>query len=212
MDGGIAVAGRIGPNAITQAAAALDAALPGDAVDALFAEAGLARYRHDPPERMVDEREVTALHRVLRARLPPAQLRALTREAGLRTGDYLLAHRIPRPVQWLLRVLPAPLAARVLLSAIRRHAWTFAGGGAFACAAGHPVRLAIASCPLCRGARLDHPACDYYAATFERLFARLVHPRARVTEVACEAMGAAACVFELRWRGCWRGSRRRWPA
>ena len=48
-----------------------------------------------------------------------------------RTGDYLLAHRIPKPVQALLKRLPAPLAARVLLAAITRHAWTFAGSGRF---------------------------------------------------------------------------------
>ncbi|TCZ66199.1 bacteriochlorophyll 4-vinyl reductase [Roseicella aquatilis] len=200
MDGGVAIGGRIGPNAITRMAEALDAALPAAEVDALFAAAGLAAYRRSPPERMVDEREVAALHRTLRARLPPARLEAVTREAGLRTGDYLLAHRIPRPVQALLRLLPAPLAARLLVSAIRRHAWTFAGSGAFAAWPGYPLRLAIAGCPLCRGMSAERPACGTYAATFERLFRRLVHRRARVTETACEAMGSAACVFELRWR------------
>lgn len=199
MDGGAHPGGRIGPNAITQMAAALDAALPADAVDALFAEAGLAAYRRAPPARMVEEREVAVLHRVLRRRLDPALLAAAAREAGLRTGDYLLANRIPRPVQWLLRALPAPLAARLLLAAIRRHAWTFAGSGAFAARPGHPIRLSIAGCPLCRGAALDRPGCGYFAATFERLFATLVHRRARVTEVACAAAGAAACVFEVRY-------------
>ncbi|MDO9707474.1 bacteriochlorophyll 4-vinyl reductase [Paracraurococcus lichenis] len=201
MDGGIAPGGRIGPNAIIQAAAALDAALSVAEVDALFAEAGLARYRRAPPDGMVEEREVTALHRVLRARLPEDRLAALVREAGWRTGDYLLAHRIPRPVQWVLKRLPAPLAARLLLSAIRRHAWTFVGSGRFEARPGRPLRLAIAGCPLCRGAQVARPACDYYAASFERLFAALVHPRARVTEVACEAMGDAACLFAVEWRG-----------
>jgi replicative DNA helicase len=45
----------------------------------------------------------------------------------------------------------------------------------------------------------DSPACDFYAATFERLFAVLVHARARVHEVACEACGDAECRFEIRW-------------
>src|SRR5215217_5786176 len=127
MDGGAHPGGRIGPNAITRMAEALDAALPAEAVDALFAEAGLTAHRRAPPSGMVAEREVAALHRVLRARLDGAQYAAAAREAGLRTGDYLLANGIPRPVQGLLRVLPAPLAARVLLGAIRRHAWTFVG-------------------------------------------------------------------------------------
>ena len=53
--------------------------------------------------------------------------------------------------------------------------------------------------PLARGAQHNAPLCDYYAATFERLFVMLVHPRACVVETACEAQGAAACVFELAW-------------
>jgi divinyl protochlorophyllide a 8-vinyl-reductase len=53
--------------------------------------------------------------------------------------------------------------------------------------------------PLCQGQSSLVPVCDFYAATFERLFQALVHPQARVREVACEACGDAACVFELRW-------------
>ncbi|WP_431267705.1 bacteriochlorophyll 4-vinyl reductase [Dankookia sp. P2] len=199
MDGGahslVPGGGRIGPNAITRMAEAL----PRDAVDALFAEAGLAGYRRAPPTGMVAEREVAALHRVLRARLDRTHYAAAAREAGRRTADYLLANRIPRPVQGLLRVLPAPLAARLLCAAIRRHAWTFAGSGAFAARPGRPTLLSIEGCSLCRGAALDQPACVYFAATFERLFAALVHRRARVTEVACAAMGDPACVFEVAY-------------
>jgi divinyl protochlorophyllide a 8-vinyl-reductase len=148
---------------------------------------------------MVDEREVAALHRALREAFDTEHARRLSRSAGERTGAYLLAHRIPRPVQVLLRRLPAALAARVLLSAIRRHAWTFAGSGRFSARSGRPLRLAIAGNPMCRGVLSAAPACEYYAATFERLFRELVHPRARVVEAACEAMGAPACRFEVRW-------------
>lgn len=195
MDGAIHPGGRIGPNAITRMAEAL----PADAVDALFAEAGLAAYRRCPPARMVAESEVAALHRVLRARLDRAAYDAAAREAGRRTGDYLLANRIPRPVQWLLRALPARVAARLLCAAIARHAWTFTGSGAFTARYGPPLRLAVEGCPLCRGARLDQPACGYFAASFERLFAVLVHRRARVREVACAAMGDPACIFEVTY-------------
>ncbi|TDH63197.1 bacteriochlorophyll 4-vinyl reductase [Dankookia rubra] len=195
MDGGAHPGGRIGPNAITRMAEAL----PADAVDALFAEAGLAAYRRAPPAGMVAEREVAALHRVLRARLDRAAYAAAAWEAGLRTGDYLLANRIPRLAQGLLRALPAALAARLLCAAIRRHAWTFAGSGAFAARPGTPTLLSIAGCPLCRGAVSGQPACGYFAASFERLFSRLVHRRARVTETACAAMGDPACVFAVTY-------------
>jgi divinyl protochlorophyllide a 8-vinyl-reductase len=52
---------------------------------------------------------------------------------------------------------------------------------------------------LCRDLSTDTPACVYYAATFERLFRELVHRHSRVIEVACEACGAEACEFEVRW-------------
>jgi len=48
-------------------------------------------------------------------------------------------------------------------------------------------------------ATLAEPGCDFYAATFERLFRVLVHADARVVETACEACGAAECRFEVRW-------------
>jgi divinyl protochlorophyllide a 8-vinyl-reductase len=121
-------------------------------------------------------------------------------EAGAATGDYLFAHRIPRLAQRLLRVLPAPLASRVLLKAITRHAWTFAGSGHFAARAGHPVIITIGDCAICRGARAAAPCCDCYSATFTRLFAELVHPHATAREVECIAAGAAACRFEISWR------------
>ena len=50
------------------------------------------------------------------------------------------------------------------------------------------------------GPESEAPACDFYAATFERLFRVLVHPAARVTETACEACGDDACQFEIEWR------------
>ena len=192
-------AGRIGPNAITRLAEVLPAFVGSRATWQLFDSAGLADYLQSPPQQMVDETEVTRLHRAMHDTLGSDVARRASRSAGLRTGDYLLAHRIPKPVQSLLKLLPAPLAARVLLSAIRKHAWTFSGSGVFSARAGRPVQLAIRGNPLCKGVSADTPACDFYAATFERLFRVLVHRDATVVEVACEACGADACRFEVRW-------------
>lgn len=194
-----APAGRIGPNAITRVAEVLRARSGDAATLALFTRAGLAPYLKQPPEAMVDETEVTRLHQVLRERLGTDGARDVAREAGARTADYLLAHRIPRPAQALLKRLPAPLAARALLSAIRGHAWTFAGSGRFVAQAGRPVVLSIFGNPMCRGAALTEPGCDFYAATFERLFRVLVHPAACVLETRCEACGDECCRFEVSW-------------
>ena len=79
------------------------------------------------------------------------------------------------------------------------HAWTFAGSGRFSARHGHTTVLSIAACPMCRDQTASEPLCDYYAGTFERLFARLVHPSARARETHCQAMGDAACRFEITW-------------
>lgn len=194
-----ASAGRIGPNAITRVAEVLPALLGEAGTRALFEAAGLGGYLSRPPEGMVDETEVARLHRVLRQQLGHAVAGQVARSAGMRTADYLLARRIPKPVQWLLKRLPATLAARVLLRAIGRHAWTFAGSGQFHAVAGRPCVLTIHDNPLCRGVASAQPACDFYSATFERLFQVLVHPAVQVVETQCEARGDPVCRFELRW-------------
>jgi divinyl protochlorophyllide a 8-vinyl-reductase len=194
-----AVRGRIGPNAITRVAEVLPT-LVGDAkTRELFDEAGISDYLSEPPQQMVDESEVASLHGVLRSRLGAGLAGQVSRHAGLLTADYLLVRRIPKPVQSLLKVLPAPLAARVLLSAIRRHAWTFAGSGHFVGSPGTPVCLTIRGNPMCRKVISKTPACDFYAATFELLFRVLVHPKAQVIETHCEARGDAECRFEVHW-------------
>lgn len=197
---GAHAAGLIGPNAILRVAEALPARVGRETTHRLFDHAALGHRLREPPQGMVPEDEVRRLHAALRDELGVPLAREIAREAGQRTGDYLLAHRIPKPVQGLLKCLPARAAAAVLLSAIRRHAWTFAGSGRFTARNGRPVVLSICGNPLCQGWHSDDgPACDFYAATFERLFAALLHPRARVREVACEACGEGECRFEVGW-------------
>jgi divinyl protochlorophyllide a 8-vinyl-reductase len=151
------------------------------------------------PAEMVDEAEVTRLQRTVQAELDSGQARQVMLDAGRRTGDYLLGNRIPRPVQAVLRVLPAALASRILLAAIMRNSWTFCGSGQLRTVAGSPLRLSLSGCPLCRGATAAVPLCEYYAATFEQLFRQLVSRHATVVETECQAAGAQACLFEVRW-------------
>lgn len=174
-------ASRIGPNAILQVAAVLKDRHDREVLERVFGRAGLSHYLDTPPTAMVAEREVARLHVALARELGPTDAETVAREAGQRTALYILAHRIPGPAKSVLRLLPPRLASRLLLAAIRRHAWTFAGSAAFRAAAGPPVDLSLAGCALCRaniaGGRL--PA--FYAATFEGLFRALVTRRARIT-------------------------------
>ena len=148
---------------------------------------------------MVPEEEVTVLHRHLRGDLGPGRAASVSWIAGQKTADYLLANRIPKPVQRLLKLLPARLAAFILLKAIGAHAWTFAGTSRFSWAMGRPITLSFEDCPLCRWDRAASPCCSYYAATFERLFRELISADAAVTETECIATGGEACRFEVRY-------------
>ena len=204
-------AGRIGPNAVTRLAEAVTAECGPEDCRELFASAGLEPLHRAPPTSMVDETAVCSLHAALRARHGPGAATRISRRAGELTGDYLLGHRIPAAARWLLPRLPAAIAAPALVRAMSRHAWTFAGSGRLAVDWGNAqarddfggaaprLVIRIEDCPLCRGARLDGMACEYYAATFERLFGTLVSPATRVRESTCIAAGADACRFAVRW-------------
>jgi divinyl protochlorophyllide a 8-vinyl-reductase len=184
---------RIGPNAVTRLAEAAHAALGGDATAALFEAAGLGDYLAAPPDAMVEEDEVVAVYAAL-ANAHPAASAAIATDAGARTARYLLANRIPQPVQWLLHALPAWAASRVLVMAIGRHAWTFAGTGAFAVAPG--PRVTVRGGPFAAPGAADAPLRAFYAAVFDTLFKTLVSRRARVEDTDATP---GVCRFTVRW-------------
>ena len=189
--------GRIGPNAVIRLAEALDALESRAVTVRLFNAAGFGAHAVTPPDTMVLEGEVAALHRQLRSELGPKRAESVSWIAGARTADYLLANRIPGPVQRLLKLLPRRLAAFILLKAIGAHAWTFAGTGRFGWSLRRPITLHFENCALCRGEHQAAPCCGYYAATFERLFRELIDADTTVTETECIATGGRACRFEV---------------
>ena len=190
---------QIGPNSLTQIAAALEAFVGAEETARIFAETDLTHRLVAPPESLVPEREAIRLHGHLRHALDARGARVVARDAGQRTADYLLAHRIPKSAQLLLRLLPARLASHLLVDAITRNAWTFAGGGRFFGRGGRPTLLSLVDGPLAWNVEADHAVCDYYAATFERLFRKLVSPDAYCIETTCQACGADVCRFEIRF-------------
>jgi divinyl protochlorophyllide a 8-vinyl-reductase len=151
---------------------------------------------------MVDEVEVNRLVHALATDLDPALFETVLRDAGRRTAEYLMTHRIPRLAQRLMRALPSALALRVLLAGIMGHTWTFAGTASvkIAHSRGRPLELTMRGCPMCRGLHVRAPTCHFYAATLERLLVALVSPVARVIEVRCEGAGDTSCAFALALR------------
>lgn len=180
---------RIGPNAVLQLVAVIDRDLGRAVRDRVFA--GL---RLPPPDSgMIPEAEAVAAHRALREALP-ARADALLVAAGQATAEYILRHRIPTVARGVIKLLPARFGARLLARAIERHAWTFAGSGAFRVASLSPLVFELRENPLVQ----EGAACLWHAAVFQRLFARLVWPKARVTETDCAGLGGEICRFEVR--------------
>lgn len=192
-----AAAGMIGPNAVLQYLPVLEQAGGPALREAMLAAAGLAGP--PPAEGLMPEGPAAALHRAVRA--GRADCDRLAAAAGRRTAAYGLAHRIPRPAQAILRVLPAALAGPLLARAVARHAWTFVGSGHFRIAPGRPLAFEIAANPVVAGETAARPLCAWHAAVFEHLFQTLVDPRLGVRETRCCAMGAPACRFEVARRG-----------
>lgn len=118
----------IGPNAVLQAAAVMEERLGHAATTAILTDAQIARLPSG--EHMIPEVDALRLHRWLALHEPMGAL-LIAEEAGARTADYIIANRIPQAAAKLLRHLPAMLAAPLLMAAIRKHAWTFIGAGAF---------------------------------------------------------------------------------
>lgn len=188
---------QIGPNTIIQVAQVLRDRLSPAFADLVLRDA--TQYTlATMPSRMVDEREAQGVVQALVRRMGATAATHMLREAGSRTADYLLANRIPRIAQLVIRVVPRRVGLMLLLKAMKANAWTFAGSGHFHVApSGRTPELVFENCAMCRGMREGMPMCDFYAGTFERLIGVLVARNVRVSEVACMAQGAPSCRFEL---------------
>lgn len=188
-------AARIGPNAVLQLIPIIDAQLGLAQRRVLMADAGIATLPDGSG--MIDERPVARLHQALRARHPETAA-TLARCAGTATGGYILAHRMPKLVQRVLRALPPARSAKLLAKAIAKHAWTFAGSGQFHIASFDPLVFVIRDNPVVRGEQAEAPVCHWHAAVFQHLFRELVAQDYVVTETECAAKGGNVCRFELR--------------
>lgn len=186
---------RVGPNAILQSIEALRALGGQNTVEHVFAGAGLRGLLDHPPHDMVPASQAARLHAAIARDLPPGMARDVARDSGRRTGDYILAHRIPRRAQWVLRALPARLSGPLLLKAICRHSWTFAGDAVVSCRAAGPMELEIHDNPLAVA------GCAWHCTVFETLFHQLISPGIVVEHPACCTQEGQVCRFRFHRHG-----------
>jgi divinyl protochlorophyllide a 8-vinyl-reductase len=188
--------GSIGPNAILQLVKRVRERF-GDGAAAGLLDGTPWRLDRLPGD-MVPEAHVRIVVLATYAHLGGAEARQMLDDAGAGTARYLLANRIPKAAQWVIRHLPKTLGLRVLLAAIGRNSWTFAGSARFEIHhAHHPTMVEFHDCAMCRGMHAAQTGCTFYQATFRELLRQLVSPTAEVEELSCCAAGAASCRFAL---------------
>jgi divinyl protochlorophyllide a 8-vinyl-reductase len=175
--------GQIGPNAIIQTIHVLDEQYGSAERAALLERIGQAQWNAALPTSMIDETAFHALVRALADDPGPAQTAHILYQAGAHTADYLLAHRIPRPFQWLVQRLPRRTGMRLLLAAISMNAWTFVGSGTYQFTIHPDPRITVSV----RSPTLT-PVASFYGGTFERLLQVLIDPAIRIqTDVQTHA-------------------------
>lgn len=183
--------GRVGPNAVIQLASALHDIAGSCMMRRVFRAAGQRNLLDNLPYEMIDERVAAALFTALWRTLPDWVAEDVAGDAGQRTADYILTHRIPGFAKSIIGSLPPSLAGSLLLSAIQKNAWTFAGSGHCRTTHGKPSLIEITANPLAM------PNCAWHQAVFERLFRVLVSKRTCVSHPKCCAESDSVCRFEV---------------
>lgn len=159
----------IGPNAVLQTAAVMEERLGAAETRAILSDARIDAL--PTGDCMIPEVQALRLHRWLALHDPIGSF-TIAEEAGARTAHYIIANRIPKPAVWLLRHLPATLAAPLLMAAIRKHAWTFIGAGVFTVQGGW--RFTIDRTDADDAVLPPESLFHWYAAVFTCLYRELV--------------------------------------
>jgi len=187
-------AGVVGPNAVLQLTTPLRQAVGEAGLHDIFNRAGVVHWLRQPPLAMVSEERARRLFEAVLEELGPKRGAEVLFDAGAGTARYVMANRIPRPVCALLRVLPAALAGPLLLRAIERHAWTFAGSGD--CRTDNRQGFTI----IIRNNPLATPNCPWHQGVLQTLFQSLVSPRCELDYARCGGRTCSCCRFQITLR------------
>lgn len=184
---------RIGPNALIQTVRALRETYDDQQVGAILSRAHLSHLLHDDPAGMVAESDFAALVTALTEALGMDVAHDILERSGQLTAAYLLVHRIPRPFQHLLRLVPRRVAFWLLLTAISQHAWTFVGSGTFTFAVGRETRLTVVS-----SITPAEAVSGFYGGTLQHLVHSLIDAHADTQTVTAPMGEQAACTYLFR--------------
>ena len=188
---------QIGPNVVLQLIPAAIALGLGDRLQTLFKAAGFENWWTDPPKEMIAAKDAAILFCAIHKTFSGMEAEALLTRAGQMTADYLLANRIPRAAQVILRLMPRNISVPVLSNAIAKHAWTFAGAGRFQARMTPALQFEIAGNPLCADLQTSYPSCHWHAAVFQRIFESIFHKPVRVIEKDCACVSDRFCRFDI---------------
>lgn len=191
--------GKLGPNAIIQTVAALEEALGVERARAALVRGGAGDLPDHLPQALIDEHEFHELVMLLIDQLGGDATIDILARSGQLTAEYVFANRIPAIVRAILRILPPQLGLKILLPAMQRHTWTFAGSGSFAYHSGVMPWLEVAN-PAVRDDRaLAGALCAYYRGAFAQMLRMLIDPRARLRDCECQARGDRRCRYAIEW-------------
>jgi divinyl protochlorophyllide a 8-vinyl-reductase len=183
---------RIGPNAIIQTVHALYDSYGEQQAAALLQQGGQAHLIDNLPTEMIDEAAFHSLVHTLVVQTGAEQARMLLHDAGQRTAQYLLKHRIPSFFQRLVRLLPPRPGFKLLFWGIGKHAWTFVGSGTFHFQANHHPTIHV---------RVTYPSdsavAQFYGGTFTHLMHALIDQRITVQTNTSNSAGAIDCTYTL---------------
>ena len=181
---------KIGPNSIIQTVAALETKYGKAEAEARLAVAGHGHLAGNLPSEMVEEEKFHSLVTSLDSELDTKELEEILNDAGRRTAAYLLKVRIPGFFQKILKPLPPPIAFRLLLFAISKNAWTFAGSGDFSYTTGKTPLITV---------RVKSPTVPvvghFYLGTFTGLLRELVNPKTTIDELTTGESGSFVCRY-----------------
>ncbi|NWJ45810.1 MAG: bacteriochlorophyll 4-vinyl reductase [Chloroflexi bacterium] len=192
--------GKIGPNSLIQTVRAMRRIYGDEKARRILEEGGQGFLWDHHPGEMIDEGEFITLARMLYSNLGVQETLPLLRLSGNLTGEYVLANRIPKFAQRIIKFLPRKLRLKVMLNAIGKNAWTFAGSGKYSFTLSPQLQINLDESIIRHAiSKANVPVCSYYTGAFETLLKTLVDAHIQVEEIECAIRGDSRCVFQIKF-------------